>query len=155
MEERYRSKEELYNENRSGAPILIIFGLVGLVLVILNVINVIKLPVSGKSLVSVVMGVLFLVFFAFGLKSLFTLKKLKPEVIKEKENIDKAIEFLKERKDAGLLDAEALEEISSEEKYLRLSSLSVKELNENFPEFEDGFSYFVVDRYAGDIFDED
>ena len=153
----YKSKAEKYNDNKQGAPILTIFGIAGIVILVLNALHVINLPLSGFSLASinVVMGLLFVFFLLSGIKSFVSLSKYKAEADTEKENIEKALQFLKTQKDAGLLDVFDSENLSFEEKILKISNICVKDLEENFPEFEKGFSYYVVDRFAGDILNED
>ena len=153
----YKSKAEKYNDNKQGAPVLTIFGVAGILVLVLNALHVINLPLSGFSLASinVVMGLLFVFFLLSGIKSFVSLSKLKNEADTEKENIEKALMFLKTQKDAGLLNVFDSENLSFEEKVLKISSICVKDLEENFPEFEQGFAYYVVDRFAGDILNED
>ena len=153
----YKSKAEKYADNKQGAPVLVIFGIAGILILVLNALHVINLPLSGFSLTSinVVMGVLFAFFLLSGIRSYVSLSKLKKEADTEKENIDKALDFLKTQKEAGLLNVFDSEDISFEEKILKVSDMCVKDLEERFPEFESGFSYYVVDRFAGDILNED
>lgn len=151
----YKSREEKYTENKSGAVVLLLCGLLGALVLILNACGVFNFPMKGFSLtlVYVVMGCLFFVFLVMGLRSLVTMKTLLPEVQLEKENIEKVLGFIKDNKSKGLYKKPGMD--NYEEEYLALSEKVVNDVKEAFPDFEAGFAFFVVDRYAGDILDED
>lgn len=150
----YRYRKDLYDENKSSVLVLLIVGLLGLLVLLLNAVGVFHLPFSGFSLVltNVVMGLLFAVFVFSGIKASIKAKKLLPEVNEEKELIEKCVAFLKEQKAAGAFVIN--EEVSFEEESLFLSNLCMDALENNFDNLEDGFSFFVTDRYFSEIFDE-
>lgn len=150
----YRCKEEQYDENKSGAYVLTVCGIIGAIVLILNLAGVISLPFSGFSmtLTYVVMGFLFMVFFVSGIRSFFKMNKLKPLVDEEKKNIDKVLDFLKVKKDAGSYTYS--DDESYEEAYLRISELAVADIKAEYPDFEPGFAFYVVDRFANEIIDE-
>ncbi len=150
----YKSVADSVANNRSGAAALIACGMIGGAALILNAFGLIHLPVSGFSLVLVyvVMGCLFFAFFVSGWLSLYKVIKLTPQMDKERENIDKVLEFIKANKDKYKAETDGLE---SEEAYLKKCDLAVKDAENEFPDLEPGFAYYVVDRMAGDILDED
>lgn len=150
----YKSKEDALSENKSGAFVLIVFGIIGVGILLLNALGIISLPFYGYSLnlVYIVMGTLFAVFFISGIRSLLKIKKLKPEVVKEKEDIDKVVSFIREKCNNG---AYRLDKDNYEESYLQISNTAVKDVEEAFPDLEKGFAFYIVDRFGSDIFDED
>lgn len=153
--ETYKSKEEQYNENSSGAGVLIACGLIGVVFLLLNAFNVINVPLRGFSLtlMNIVMGCLFFTFLASGLRSVFKLKSLKIAKEEEATKINEILDFVKNNKSAGKYSYSKDENF--EVAYLELSEKVVEDINEQFPDLEPGFALYIVDRYAGDILDED
>lgn len=152
---KYSSLADSYDENKSGAYVLFVCGALGIILVVMFICNIIHLPLNGFSatLTKIVMGLLFLVFLISGIRSLIKMKDLKPQVVKEKEKIDEIVEFIKAKKASGeySLDPESED---YEEKYLLLCEKAVSDIDASFEDLEPGFSFFVVDRFAGDILDE-
>ncbi len=150
----YKSKEEKLRDNKSGALVLILFGIVGIVVLVLNGLGVIHLPMKGYSLtlVNIVMGFLFVVFLVSGVTSQIKIKKLIPEVEKEKEDIEKVINFIKEQKNNGEYK---LDMDNYEVSYLEVSDKVVKDVEAAFPDLIKGFAFYVVDRFGSDILDED
>lgn len=150
----YKPKDEQYADNKSGAYILLPFGVLGIAVLVLNLAGVITFPISGFSmkLVYAVMGFLFLIFIVSGIKALIKIKELKPLLSKEKEDIEKAVEFIRQKKIQGdyYIDQNAIEE-----SYLVVSEKAVADLEEAFPDFEKGFAFYIVDRYASEVLDED
>ena len=149
----YKSKADLISENRSGAFALLSVGIVGGAVLILNALKVIKLPIYGFSLISlnVIMGAFFGAFVLFGIISCLKIKKLKPAAAHEAELIPKIQAFVEER----IPDYKVDEELSTEEAYLVKCDMAVKDVEENFPDLEPGFAYYVVDKYVGDSLNED
>ena len=151
---KYKSKEEAYTEHKSGAVSLTLVGVLGLAFVVLNALKLITLPIAGTTLTNAVMGALFFIFLACGILSFFKASKLKPEALKEKETIAKIVEFIKTKKNAG--DYKVPEESENfETEYIKLNDQIVSDIEEQFEDLEPGLAYFVTDRYAGDILDED
>ena len=151
----YKSKKDKLLNNKSAYGVLIVSGLLGLAVVLLDVFGLITLPLSGSSrvLTFIVLGVLFAVFLLTGFISLGNVKKLKPEVEKEEKLINDIVEFIKQNKAAGTYKKPNPENYESE--YLELNNKVVSDVKETFPDLEPGFAYYVVDRFAGDILDED
>ena len=133
----------------------IFFSLLGLAVILLDVFGLITLPLSGSSrvLTFIVLGVLFAVFLLTGFISLGNVKKLKPEVEKEEKLINDIVEFIKQNKLNGSYKKPNPENYEAE--YLELNNKVVSDVKEAFPDLEPGFAYYVVDRFAGDILDED
>lgn len=152
----YKCKEDQYQENKSGAVVLIISGAVGLLVLLLNALGVIHFPLSGFSLTLTysVMGVLFLVFLVTGRMAVSKMHDLVPLVAKEKKDIEKVTDFIRQNKTAGKYSLDKNSE-TYEEDYLHLSDLVVDDVNAAFPDLEPGFAFYVVDRYASEILDED
>lgn len=152
----YKSKKDQLDENKSGAWVLLICGIAGLVVLLLNQLSIITIPLRGFSLtlMNAVMGSLFFVFVVTGIMAIVKAKKLVPLVKEEEENINKIIAFIKEKKDSSEFSIDKNSE-EYEALYLELSDKVVKAVNEAFPDLEPGFAFYVVDRYAGDILDED
>lgn len=152
----YKSKEDAYSENKSGAAVLIACGVLGFAFLILNSLKIINLPVAGFSntLMTAVMGCLFLVFLATGIRSAFKAKSLKGEVASEKQVMDDIVAFIKANKESGKYDLSKDSE-DYEEKFLFLNEKIVADVDEKFTDIEPGLSFYVVNRFAGDIFDED
>lgn len=152
----YKSKEDAYSENKSGAVVLIACGILGLAFIVLLALGIISLPIAGFSntIMYTVMGCLFLIFLATGIRSAFKAKSLKDKVVVEKQTIDDIVSFIKENKEAGKYNL-SKESEDYEEKYLLLNEIVVADVNEKFPELEPGFAFYVVDRFAGEILDED
>ncbi len=180
----YKSKAGIYENNRSAAGILLFCGIGGLAILLLNTLGVIHLPMTGfsMSLMNAVMGCLFFIFLMAGVRSIVMVKRLKPLVIEEKENIEKAKNFLKEEKAAGKyslkdytekeddgdakMSVEAEEDLAaeealesefncSEEAYLKIYDDAVKDIEAKFPEFEPGFAFYVTSEFGAEILDED
>lgn len=151
----YKSKKDKLLNNKSAYGVLIVSGFLGLSVIILDIFGVITLPLAGSSrtLTFIVLGVLFLVFLLTGFVSLGSVKRLKPEVEKEEKLINDIVEFIKQNKAAGTYKKPNPENYESE--YLELNNKVVSDVKEAFPDFEPGFAYYVVDRFAGDILDED
>ncbi|MCR4727800.1 MAG: hypothetical protein K5796_04030 [Lachnospiraceae bacterium] len=149
----YKSKAELISENRSGAFALLSVGIIGGAVLLLNAFKVIKLPISGFSLISlnVIMGGFFGVFVLCGILSCLKIKKLKVAAELEEELIPKVRAFVEER----ISKYKTEEAISPEEAYLIKCDMAVKDIEENFPDLEPGFAYYVVDKYVGDSLNED
>lgn len=152
----YKSKEDALSENKSGAVVLIACGVLGFAFLILNGLHIISLPVSGFSgtLMNAVMGCLFLIFLASGIRAAFKAKLLKGQAEEEKKTIDDILAFIKEQKETGKYNLSKDSE-DYEEKFLVLNEKIVADVDEKFSELEPGFSFYVVDRFAGEILDED
>jgi len=152
----YKYKAEQLEENKSGAVVLLICGTIGVAVLVLNALGVLSIPLKGFSLtlMNAVMGCLFFVFLVTGVMAVVKSKKLKPLVEKEKTDISLITDFIKEKKLSGEYQLKSDDE-DYELKYLELSDRVVADVNEHFPDLEPGFAFFVVDRYAGDILDED
>lgn len=152
----YKSKEEQYQENVSGRNVLLVCGFAGALVLILNALGVIHLPLTGFSLtlMYLVMGFLFLVFIVCGFLSAKKLKTLAPLVEKEKTQIDIILDFIKANKEHGIYKLNRNAD-DYELQYLELSDRVVRDIESNFSELDPGFAFFVVDRFAGDILDED
>ena len=151
----YKSKEEEYINNRSGAGVLVVCGIMGIAVLLCNALGVFSLPVSGLSLTLcyIVMGCLFFVFLVSGIRSIIKAKILKPEVAEEKAKIDEILEYIKSQKEAGaykVTDGEI-----SESDYLVINETVVNDVNEHFEGLEEGFAFYVVDRFAADLLYED
>ena len=153
---KYKSRQDAYSENKSGAFSLILVGVLGVLFVALNSLKIISLPIAGFSstLTNVVMGVLFLIFLLSGIFSAIKASKLKPSAAAEKELIDKIVEFVRTQKKAGLYKVQK-EGDNFEFDYIKLTDTVVKDIENNFEELEPGFAYYVVDRFASDVLDED
>lgn len=151
----YKPKTDRYEDNKSGAFVLLACGIIGAAVLILNALGVFKLPMTGFSLtlVYVVMGCLFFVFIVMGIRSSVLLKSLALEVDEEKENIEKLLSFIKAKKEEGVYKKPSIENYETD--YLELSEKVVSDLSIEFPDMEPGFAFYVVDRFAGDIIDED
>ena len=151
---KYKSKEEAYTEHKSGAVSLTIVGILGLAFVVLTALKLISVPFAGNALTNIVMGALFFIFLACGILSFAKASKLKPAATKEKETIAQIVEFIKEQKKAGVYTvSEDVENFETE--YIKLNDRIVSDIEEKFADLEPGLAYFVTDRYAGDILDED
>lgn len=150
----YKSKEEALEGNKSGALVLIAFGLLGIAVLVLNAVGIIHLPMNGFSLtlVNVVMGFLFFIFLVSGINAKMKIRKLKPEVEKEKEDIEKILSFIRERKQNGEYE---IDKDNYEISYLEVSERVVKDVEAEYPDFVKGFAFYVVDRFGSDILDED
>jgi len=151
----YKSKKDKLLNNKSAYGVLIVSGLLGLIVILLDILGVITLPLSGSSrtLTFIVLGVLFGVFLFTGFLSLGSVKRLKPEVEKEEKLIDDIVSFIKSNKENGTYKKPGSENYETE--YLELNEKVVSDVKEAFPDLEPGFAYYVVDRFAGDILDED
>ena len=151
----YKSKKEKLQNHQSAYGVLIISGILGLVVILLDIFKVITLPLSGSSrtLTFIVLGVLFCVFLVTGFLSLFSVKKLKPEVEKEEKLIEEIVDFIKANKLGGSYKKPSPDNYEAD--YLELNNKVVSDVKETFPDLEPGFAYYVVDRFAGDILDED
>lgn len=151
---KYQSIKTSYEENRSAAVVLTLFGILGLVVLLLNYLGVFNIPMSGFSLTLtyVVMGCLFFVFLASGVLSAIKAKKFKPLAKQEAHDIEKAVKFLKmslETPEYKQLLAEG-----SEVSYLTVyekASLDLKLFLTGSPE---GFATYVCDNYLSDLIDE-
>ncbi|MBO4678361.1 MAG: hypothetical protein J5626_01680, partial [Lachnospiraceae bacterium] len=100
------------------------------------------------------MGALFLIFLLSGILSAVKSSKLKPEAEAEKELIDKMVAYVRERKQAGAYPVSKQGD-NFETDYIKLTDTVVSDVEENFKDLEPGFAYYVVDRFASDILDED
>ena len=150
----YRYRKDLYEENKSSVLVLLVVGIVGILVLILNACGVFNLPFKGFSLIltNIVMGGLFAIFVLSGIRAYFKAKKLLPEVEAESKLIEDCVKFLKDQKASGAYVLN--EEVSFEEESLILSNICVESLEQNFDNLEEGFAFFVTDRYYSDIFEE-
>jgi len=80
------------------------------------------------------------------------MKSLKPEVAKEKDNIETVLNYIKNQKMAGEYSISSDEVY--EEAYLKISEKAVADIKNEFPDLEPGFAFYVVDRYGSDLIDE-
>ena len=153
---KYKSIQDAYTEHKSGAFSLLLVGVLGVAFVVLNSLKIITLPFNGFSstLTNVVMGVLFLIFLLSGAFSLVKSSKLKPKAEAEKELIDKIVDFVRTQKKAGIYPLPK-ESDGFEFDYIKLTETVVKDVEANFGDLEPGFAYYVVDRFASDVLDED
>lgn len=151
----YKPKADIYEDNKSGAAVLLACGIIGFLVLILNAVGVFHLPMTGfsQTLVYVVMGCLFFVFLIMGIRSFLVLKRIKPEVEAENELIEKLVEFIKVKKAEGVYLRPSDENYETD--YMDICERAVTDINEEFPDLEEGFAFYVVDRFAGDILDED
>lgn len=151
---KYKSRKDSFVEHRSGAYVLILCGIFGIAVLILNALSILKLPFDGSSsiLTNIVMGGLFFVFLASGIFSMVKAIKLKPLVSVEEEDTKKAIEFLKDKLSAKVYSFD--KEEGYEERYLEAVEKMAQDLDDAFPEFEPGFSTYIVDNYADGLIDE-
>lgn len=151
----YDSKEDLLNENKSSIGVLLGVGVVGIVALVLISTGIIHIPIRGFSLwlVDIVMGILFASFIFSGIHAAKKVNSLKEDVAKEDELIKKCVEFLKERNEAHAFDIN--DEVSYEEAALIKSEMCVQALESEFEELEEGFAFYVTDRYYSDIFGEE
>lgn len=152
---KYQSVEDMYIENKSGAGVLLVCGVIGIVALILNGIGVLHIPLSGFSLVlmNVVMGCLFFVFLLSGIRSIIRMNQLKDKVSEEKNLIDEVTKFVKANKAAGLYTISSKEGFELE--YLAMCDKVIADINANFPNAAAGFANYFSDKYLGDILDED
>jgi len=150
----YKPKDEQLSENKSGATVLIIFGFVGILVLVLNALGIIYLPMTGYSLtlLNIVMGTLFFVFLISGVRAALKVKRLTPEVAKEKEDIEIVTEFIKSKRAEGKY---VINKDSYEVSYLEVSEKAVKDIEEAYPDLPQGFAFYVVDRFGNEILDED
>lgn len=151
----YKSKEEQLNTNKSGAGVLIVCGVLGILILLLNSLGILNLPMQGfsKILMTAVMGCLFIVFLLSGIRSILKIKTLTPEAEEEKKLIQQVLDFIKEQKENGRYSVP--ENTPYEEAYLQISDRCVTDINENFPDLVPGFAFYVVDRFASDILDNE
>lgn len=154
-ESKYESVQDRYHEHKTSANVLCIVGLAGIILSVLNYIGVLNLPIGGPNniLMNIVVCGLFVIFFVAGIASVSTAKKLEPMVAVEKENIEKAGEFLKKCKEAG--DFKLSDDIPMEERSLLVSQLAIEKLEAEFPEFESGFAFYVTENLYGDMLEDE
>lgn len=156
----YKSISDKYADNKSASSVLLICGLAGLTFVFLNLFGIVDLPFKGysKYLTSIVMGIMFLIFVFFGFRSISMTKKLKPMVEKEEKLIKKSVNYLKKAYKSNTLlpkDFDIESELSFEEQSLFISNCAMNALEKKFDDLPEGFSYYVVDRYYSDIFEEE
>lgn len=151
----YKCVKDKLEENKSASLVLILVGILGLSVILLNALGVLKLPLVGFSLVltSVVMGVLFAIFILSGFRSIAMVKKLTPMAEKESELIEECVNLLKKLKSENAFDIEN-EDLSMEESSLLISNMAVNSLENNIDDLPPGFSYYVVDRFYSEIFEE-
>lgn len=152
---KYKSVQDSYSEHKSGAMSLMLIGILGVAFVVLNALKIISLPAGFSStLTTVVMGALFLIFLASGIFSSVKASKLKSKADEEKALIDKVVDFVRSRKKSGAYPTYK-EEDGFEFDYIKLTETVVKDVEENFSDLEPGFAYYVVDRFASEVLDED
>lgn len=151
----YKSKSDDLENNKSGIGVLLGSGVVGILILILNALGVIHLPFYGfgLTLMNTVMGCLFLVFLVSGIRCVIKVKSLKDEAAKEKEDIDKVLEFLKQTKANGGYTLK--EGVPYEIGCLAISEKAVDDINKEFPDLVPGFAFWVVERFGNTILDED
>ena len=152
---KYKSVQDSYSEHKSGAMSLMLIGILGVAFVVLNALKIISLPAGFSStLTTVVMGALFLIFLASGIFSSVKASKLKSKADEEKALIDKVVDFVRSRKKSGVYPTYK-EEDGFEFDYIKLTETVVKDVEDNFSDLEPGFAYYVVDRFASEVLDED
>lgn len=151
----YKSVAEELESNKSGIGVLLGSGLVGVIVLLLNAFGVIHLPFYGfgLTLLNTVMGILFFVFIVSGIRCIFKANSLKAAALKEKEDIEKIVAFLKETKANG--GYRLKEGTPYEVGCLAISEKAVDDINKAFPDLIPGFSFWVVERYGNELFDED
>ena len=152
---KYKSVQDSYTEHKSGAMSLMLIGILGVAVVVLNALKIISLPAGFSStLTTVVMGALFLIFLVSGIFSSVKASKLKAKADEEKALIEKIVDFVRSRKKSGVYPTYK-EEDGFEFDYIKLTETVVKDVEDNFSDLEPGFAYYVVDRFASEVLDED
>ncbi len=152
----YDYKKDRLTDNSSSAKVLLVIGIMGIAALVLNLLGIFHLPIGGAShwLIYVVMGGLFLIFVLGGIMSVFKTKKLKPIVAEEERFIEECKNFLIEKKNAGYFKLDD-QNISYEEESLIISEMAISALEEQYDNLEEGFAYFVADRYFSEIFEDE
>ena len=152
---KYKSVQDSYTEHKSGAMSLMLIGVLGVAFVVLNALKIISLPAGlSSTLTTVVMGALFLIFLLSGIFSSVKASKLKSKAEAEKALIEKIVDFVRSRKKSGVYPTYK-EEDGFEFDYIKLTETVVKDVEDNFSDLEPGFAYYVVDRFASEVLDED
>ncbi len=152
---KYKSVQDSYSEHKSGAMSLILIGVLGVAFVVLNALKIISLPAGFSStLTTAVMGALFLIFLLSGIFSSVKASKLKSKADEEKALVQKIVDFVRSRKKSGVYPTYK-EEDGFEFDYIKLTETVVKDVEDNFSDLEPGFAYYVVDRFASEVLDED
>ena len=147
-------REDMLENMKKGALIPHV-GVLGVAFVVLNALKLLSLPIANNTLTNVVMGALFLIFLLSGIFSFVKASKLKPQAEAEKDLINRIVEHVRTQKAAGAYPTVKAEGEEFEFDYIKLTDAVVKDVEDNFADLEPGFAYYVVDRFASAVLDED
>ena len=156
----YRNSQELSNENKSSAYILLPVGILGIVALVLIWLDVIPLysSLTSKVITSVVMGTLFIVFVVMGILSLKNAKKFDEIASKESDLSKKIFDYFSENFNQDILDEKIKdsqwEMLSSEEKYFKRIDCIKECITKQFMNLEENYVDFMCDEIYTKIYEE-
>lgn len=156
----YRNSEELSNENKSSAYILLPVGVLGIVTLVLIWLDVIPLysSITSKVITSTVMGTLFLVFIVMGVLSLKNAKKFKEKASEEGNLSSEILNYFSKNVSAEILDEKIMDSewdtLSEEEKYFKRIDGIRACITKQFMNLEDNYVDYMCDEIYTKLYEE-
>ncbi len=156
----YRNSEEMSNENKSSAYILLPVGTLGIITLVLIWLDIIPLysSVTSKIIVSTVMGALFIVFVVMGILSLKNAKKFKEKASKEGDLSKEILNYFSENMSADELDKKIAdsewETLSEEERYFKRIDCIRECITKQFMNLEENYVDYMCDEVYNKFYEE-
>ena len=153
---RYEKPIERAEEYKSGAATLLIVGILGAILLVLADMGIIPyhMSSSGKLLINIVMGGMFLLFIILGIKSISSYKKLLIKAQEDEELEKKINEWFSANVSKEDIIKNDNDKVCDEALFFsRIKNLSDLVKN-NFPDAEDNFVDYIVEKLYADLFED-
>ena len=153
---RYEKPIERAEEYKSGAATLLIVGILGAILLVLADMGIIPyhMSSSGKLLINIVMGGMFLLFIILGIKSISSYKKLLIKAQEDEELEKKINEWFSANVSKEDITKNDNDKVCDEALFFsRIKNLSDLVKN-NFPDAEDNFVDYIVEKLYADLFED-
>ena len=156
----YRNSQELSNENKSSAYILLPVGILGIVAIVLIWLDVIPLysSLTSKVITSSVMGTLFVVFIVMGILSLKNAKKFDELATKESGLSIEIMNYFSENFNRDVLEEKNIdsqwEMLSEEEKYFKRIECIKECITKQFMNLEESYVDYMCDEIYTKLYEE-
>lgn len=155
----YEDTSAKAEEYKSGAYTLIGVGILGIIaLVILSTdLLPVRLHFPSQWIVYLVMGGLFVIFFISGILSLRSGKELEKKAVKEVDDKQEIIKFIKERINLAAIDEKMLDpdgEDTTESKYFKRFGVLKAVLTQYYPDMDEVYMEHIIDEMYSELYED-
>lgn len=152
------SAKEKYENRRSSAYSMLIVGIGGMIFMLLQIAGIVNLNMTGatKWLSSITMVVIFTIFIIIGVVTLHNSNKLKEQMSKEDNLVDKINFFFENEIDGTEIDSKCnfTEDINDELKYFERFKVMKELISEKYPECEESLMEELIEAHYSKLFPE-